>query len=112
MFRSEFDDAGILKRPTIIIEDNQMILTKTQAALLVVALAIGAFLYYLMFKHLLKKDEIGSLFLWSFLGSFFLGALIFGAIDFAKRLIHYRREKLSCKYGNVKAGDCISKWSK
>ena len=87
-----------------------MILSKPQAALIGSAIIVGAYLYYWMMNRMIEKDEVGGVYLWAFLGSCMVVALFFSAIDFVKRLIAYRKEKLnnSCKYGNVKAGDCIS----
>lgn len=89
-----------------------MLLSKNETIFIaVLCLSLSAFFALVTYQmHL--KDNIGGLVIGVFFLACSLIAMVLGSIDCVKTIISYRREKLSCKYGNVKAGDCISKWEK
>lgn len=83
-----------------------MILSVREAAFIAfLCVSLTTFFAFVAYQmHI--KDNIGGLVLGLVFFAFSVAAMIFGAIDFAKSIIQYRKH--NCKYGNVKAGDCIS----
>lgn len=83
-----------------------MIISRREAAFIAFLCFVTTVFFSFLTWKMQVDNNIGGLIFSVFFLSFSVAAMIFGAIDFAKTIIQYRKH--NCKYGNVKAGDCIS----